>query len=213
MTSVAETRCARPGPSRPSLQLQSCCILKVETTSGGLPITAQLDHEGQAPGTLAVILGDLNGDGTDDLVTTGTEGELWVYLGGAEGPTWVASVACDGGEPERLLAAGDVDADGRDDLLTVREEIVQLFPGASGGLETSSIQTSLRDNDYQAEDYQVAAGSDSDGDGLPELVATDVELGRAPFSGSCGRMSGGVATLHGSATAFSPSGARSRGVG
>ena len=164
-----------------------------------------LEHAGLQPGTTRAIPGDVNGDGYDDIVTTGTEGVLWVYLGSAKGPVWAGSYAYTGGEPERITAAGDVNADGRDDVLLVREDAAQVFLGAEGGLQQTSSQLSLRDGDYSADEYPVAAGEDANGDGLPTLVATDTFLGRALLHRSGGLQYGYTSALPGSATDFGAS--------
>jgi hypothetical protein len=164
-----------------------------------------LEHAGLPPGATRAIPGDVNGDGYDDLVATGTEGVLWVYLGSAKGPVWAGSYAYSGGVPERITAAGDVNADGRDDVLLVREDTALVFLGSEAGLQESSSQLSLRDGDYSADEYHVAAGEDANGDGLPVLVATDTFLGRALLYRSSGLQYGYTSALPGSATDFGAS--------
>jgi hypothetical protein len=163
-----------------------------------------LEHAGLPAAGPWTSPGDVNADGYDDLVTIGTEGKIWLYLGSAEGPSWVASYEHDGNEPERILPAGDVNADGRDDVLLVWEDAVRLFLGSSEGLQADSSGTSLHDGDYAAEHHPVAAGQDLDGDGLPELVATDSFLTSARIFTSSGLLYAitGSVTLPGSATGF-----------
>ncbi len=164
-----------------------------------------LDHGGGPPGELAVIPGDLNGDGYDDLVTTGSEGVLWVYLGSAKGPVWAAEVTSDEDPPDTLLAAGDVNSDGRDDVLVVVEPMARLFSGTDEGLSDSRTTTNLNTGDTNVGEFAVTCGADTDGDGTPELVAAEHDLTRAHRFRSTGLRYGLSDTVYGSATAFGTS--------
>jgi hypothetical protein len=135
-----------------------------------------LEQAGVSAGQLRLIPGDLNADGYDDIVSTGGDGALWVWLGGAEGPSWAMEQRFDWREGDQLLVAGDVNADGRADVLVVRDDKAWTILGASVGLQAVGSGFSLGDDLWTPEDPAVAAGGDHDGDGRPELIATDVDL-------------------------------------
>jgi hypothetical protein len=69
---------------------------------------------GRAPSRLAI--GDVNGDGTPDVVTTNYVGnDITVFLGGKDTLTRTATVAV-GGEPDGI-AISDLNADGKADIV------------------------------------------------------------------------------------------------
>ena len=162
--------------------------------------------------------GDVNGDGTADLVVSGQraadyEDGTFVYLGATAGlglQTFLKSAAWE------LAAVGDVNRDGYDDIVTsaapghVRTGgggSVSLWLGGASGVRTSAHQTITQDTPGvpgtdEPEDWFGSSLSlaDVNGDGYDDLA-----IG-APFEGiGAAKLAGGVTVLRGSAGGLSTS--------
>lgn len=115
-------------------------------------------------------LGDVNGDGVPDvalgdLETAGTPGSVRVYSGASHGLLWqVQGGPLAVGFGDSLSNAGDVDGDGRDDLLVGDYNLSssQLLSGSNGSL--------IHAWPSGTTDEVVGLGGDVDGDGVPDLV-------------------------------------------
>lgn len=122
--------------------------------------------------------GDLNSDGIADVVASRPDGTLWFYQGtGApvpSGNTYLPAVkiGTSGWNQFRdVLNAGDLNGDGKPDILGVRSDGVHYFYAGTG----------MRDNGYVAGRQiggsgwnnfkQVSDAGDVDGDGVPDLLA------------------------------------------
>ncbi len=137
--------------------------------------------------------GDVNADGFDDLLVTGTEGEVYLILGRPTG--WVMDTdvgTADASFLEEveddalrtLAGAGDVDGDGHDDLLLGAHENGENGDDAGqaylllGGTQSWAADTDvgLADASFLGEvagDHagrSVALAGDVDGDGLDDLL-------------------------------------------
>lgn len=101
------------------------------------------------PGENTAGLGDVDGDGFDDLAITDLDGAVWIFLGGAEPDTLPDQVIR--AEPSEtwmwldVARAGDFDADGLDDIAVraswhdegyVYDSFVRLYRGIGGAVET-----------------------------------------------------------------------------
>jgi len=114
--------------------------------------TAEGEDPGNNFGGSTSFAGDVNGDGFDDVLVGAylfgmdDRGRAYLYLGGSGGPSTTAVWAFDGTSQERLGmgvgAAGDVNADGFDDILLGAYAAdagandgghVLLFLGGAGG--------------------------------------------------------------------------------
>ncbi|MGW7002071.1 FG-GAP repeat domain-containing protein [Streptomyces sp. NPDC054933] len=90
--------------------------------------------------TASVGVGDLNGDGKNDLVARDKTGTLWLYPGNSQGG-FSARHPIASGVPQswKLLAIGDVDDDRKNNLCAVDWPFVRLWSGTGkGGLKRSA---------------------------------------------------------------------------
>jgi hypothetical protein len=112
------------------------------------------------------VPGDFNGDGYDDVVVTFFtgggyrnpvfEGEQRLFVGGPQGLLLAQIVSTEEGFGRR---AGDVNGDGKDDLLVTRRARLDLYLGTAGGLSSLPIQS------FTAAEEVVAGELDGDGYG------------------------------------------------
>ncbi|MGW0861113.1 FG-GAP-like repeat-containing protein [Streptomyces sp. NPDC002611] len=172
-------------------------------------------------GARSLSAGDVNGDGTDDLVATGSEESTYedgamVYLGSASGLTRQTFLKSGGWE---LATVGDLNGDGYDDVVTAAYGgdarslggSVSAWPGSATGVRTSPRTTINQDtpgvpgadeeSDWFGNDLSIA---DVNGDGYGDLAVGTIheDVGTADIAGS-------VTVLRGSATGLTGTGAQS----
>jgi hypothetical protein len=131
-----------------------------------------------------VSVGDVNGDGHDDLIARDASGELWLYRGTGKGG-FAPRVAIGGGwnTYTRIVGIGDVNGDGAGDLLAVDTTgaLWRYFGNGKGGFNARvKVGTG-----YQIYNTMVGVG-DLDGHGLNSVVARDTSgvLWRYDFTAS-----------------------------
>ncbi|MET9393443.1 FG-GAP and VCBS repeat-containing protein [Streptomyces sp. NPDC006624] len=172
-------------------------------------------------GAQHLAAGDLDGDGTDDLVVTGSEAATYedgsfVYLGSATGLTPQTFLRSGGWE---VTAVGDLDGDGYDDVVTAAYGgdgrslggSVSAWPGSADGVrthprttidqDTAGVPGADEEGDWFGNDLSIA---DIDGDGYGDLAVGTLHetVGTAKIAGS-------VTVLRGSAAGLTGTGARS----
>lgn len=152
----------RDGGGFASAALQHHVVAQLERTPDG-------GQRAMRP-LLDVNIGDVDGDGDDDVVTTGEYGEPLRVLRSAGDGGLSQSITLDVGHSSLLDATlGDLNADGRADLICFdsggQEQLLALTSAADGGLEQSFAHDAGR---YSGS----AAIADFDGDGVVDLLVT-----------------------------------------
>jgi hypothetical protein len=136
---------------------------------------------------------DLTGDGLNDLLARDAAGVLWTYPNKVGGDTYLGSrvrVGAGWQVMTQFLAAGDLTADGRGDVLAKdRSGVLWVYPGL--GSKTTVLGTRLRVGGGWGAYHLVGTG-DMNGDTLADIMARDSggTLWLYPGTGSGGR--GGV---------------------
>ncbi|MGW3985511.1 VCBS repeat-containing protein [Streptomyces sp. NPDC004830] len=172
-------------------------------------------------GAQHLAAGDVDGDGTDDLVATGSRASTYedgsfVYLGGASGLTEQTFLVSGGWE---VAAVGDLDKDGFADVVTASYGgdgrslggSVSVWPGSADGVRsrpqttinqaTAGVPGADEEDDWFGNDLSIA---DVNGDGYGDLAVGTIHetVGSAKIAGS-------VTVLRGSAAGLTGTGARS----
>ena len=153
---------------------------RVDSPSGLIP----------GPNRTELAVGDFNGDGKLDVVVSSESAQLFLLLGNGDGsfqPPAIISNSVAGGF--YVLLAGDFNHDGKLDLAQQAGELMVLLGNGDGTFQSPvasplglSTVTSL-------------ATADFNGDGAPDLVATDINLNSVDVFLGNGDGTFGVATF------------------
>ncbi|MFQ4147220.1 GH25 family lysozyme [Arthrobacter sp. LAPM80] len=132
-------------------------------------------------------VGDLNGDGRNDLVSLRGDGGLWFQAGMGTG-TFAAGIKIGSGWNvySQLIGPGDINGDGKSDLLAVRPDGSMWFyagtgvigEGSSGFAAGKSVGPATW-NQYS----KIIAAKDNNSDGKNDLIATKPDGTLWQFSG------------------------------
>ena len=132
--------------------------------------SASVDY-GTGAGPSSVVLGDLNGDGKLDIVTTSIDSGTVSVLPGRGDGTFAAKLESpfvgDATSPARAIALGDLNGDGKLDAVVADYHALSVSVLLGKGDGTFATQT-----DYAAEHYQRSVVLvDLNGDGTLDLLA------------------------------------------
>ncbi|MBZ5658487.1 MAG: FG-GAP-like repeat-containing protein [Acidobacteriia bacterium] len=149
---------------------------------GSFQAAHSYESGGHAPMALAV--GDVNGDGNPDLLVTNsciTEdhcdiGVASVLLGNGGGTFQTAQGYESGGQNATSIAVGDVNGDGRPDLLVANAQGVAVLLGNGDGTFQAA-------HNYGSGAWSLTLG-DVNGDAKPDLLVADGLLGVAVLLGN-----------------------------
>lgn len=140
----------------------------------------RVDAAGQS--ARGLVAGDFNGDGVDDLVAEqdafgSPAGPRFVQVAGQAGAGAVGEVSFQRGAGRlRSASVGDVDGDGRDDVVALTYGAAFLHQGRAGGFAQSE-RTQAAVGSYYDEDGPLHAVVDLDGDGRDDVVARATDAG------------------------------------
>jgi uncharacterized repeat protein (TIGR01451 family) len=153
--------------------------------------TAEADQASAFFGRWVALAGDVNADGYADVLVGAPsyddpevdEGAAFVYHGSSSGPSasadWSGQIdQADARLGRTVATAGDVDGDGRSDVIVgatrytngeTREGGAFVFLGSSGGL-SASYAWSAESDQANAEMFAVSTAGDVNGDGYADVV-------------------------------------------
>jgi len=120
--------------------------------------------------TRSVAVTDVNGDGKPDIVAasgyddSGDQGAAGVLLGNGDGTFQTVVVYGSGGDETNSITIGDVNGDGKPDLLVANEGAVDVLLGNGDGTFQTAVSYGLSGFGNSV------AVADANGDGKPDIV-------------------------------------------
>jgi hypothetical protein len=149
--------------------------------------TTEVDQDWAEFGWSVAAAGDVNGDDFDDVIVSARnfgngqlyEGRALVFHGSDTGlealAAWTAeSNQAQGHFGQSVAGAGDVDADGFDDVIVIEEEGAQgvyVYHGSAGGLEALPRWTGAAGGSG----WSVSTAGDVNGDGFADIIGAGAD--------------------------------------
>lgn len=148
---------------------------RVDSTSRGYAAAVKIGNFGWNIFTALTGVGDFNGDGKNDILARQGDGSLWLYAGtgrvdannsGYQGAIRVGEFGWE--VFDRLIGPGDINADGKNDLLArMPDGTLWLYAGNGSGYPGGSRRIAAGWAVYDA----VLGAANLNADGYPDLVA------------------------------------------
>ncbi len=183
-------------------------------SAGGLATTAQATltpgSAGAGFGTAVTGLGDVNGDGFDDVAVGGplynaSAGLVNVYLGSATGVSSTASTVITGPASYFDLGGGvagvDLNRDGYADVVAgawgadSEQGRVYIYPGSGAGVSATPVAVIYGHSGDFGLGYAVANAGDVNGDGYDDVVVGSLGGRAYVYDGTAGGVAATAATV------------------
>ena len=162
------------------------CLGALAPRGAGQTVLAELQLPGEfGPiGEAVGVLGDITGDGVQDVLVAGKVGTF--AKSGADGST-LAFASNDNEAPLAVDGAGDLDGDGTADFVTVTVERIRACSGADGALLWGAPAGTGSNFKGDVEEL-----GDVSGDGVPDVAVSEAQVPSFPqlrvFSGANGAL-------------------------
>jgi hypothetical protein len=182
------------GDGKPDVLVANGCFSSSDCTYGTVGVLlgsgdgtfqTAVTYNSGGIGIRSVAVGDVNGDDKPDLVVTNecangdcTYGTVGVLLGNGDGTFQIPVLYSSGGNETSLVTIADVNADGNPDLLVTNgcfssSDCTYGTVGVLAGNGDGTFQTAVTYASGDQDTWSIAL-ADVNGDGMPDIVVTNV---------------------------------------